>query len=146
MVQLHKTASKIMNFFESFKGSRPALDLDNFLIVRSQSKQNFPIDEMESKLDEVGKIIGGKEINPVSNDAKNILNKMDEQIRENVEINASVDSNGFMRMKTDLESMGIKAEFKIFALKHSDAVVAIWKDKSGFGPLYVEATISDNGK
>ncbi|MCC7554271.1 MAG: DUF2120 domain-containing protein [Methanobacteriaceae archaeon] len=146
MVQLHKTASKVMEFFESFKGSRPALNIDNFLIVRSQSRQNFPLDEMESKLEEVGKVIGGKEIDPVSNDAKNILNTMDETLRANVEINASVDSNGFFRMKKDLETMGLKTEFKIFSLKHSNAVVAIWKDKSGIGPLYVEVTLSDNGK
>jgi hypothetical protein len=71
---------------------------------------------------------------------------MDETLRANVEINASVDSNGFFRMKKDLETMGLKTEFKIFSLKHSNAVVAIWKDKSGIGPLYVEVTLSDNGK
>ncbi|WP_409200487.1 DUF2120 family protein [Methanobrevibacter sp. DSM 116169] len=146
MVQLHKTASKVMDFFESFKGSRPALNVDKLLVVRSQSRQNFPLDEMESKLDEVGKIIGGKEVDPISNEAKDILNEMDEILRNSMEISGSVDANGFMRMKNDLETMGLQTEFKIFALKHSNAVIAIWKDRSGIGPLYVEVTICDNGK
>jgi len=146
MAQLHKIASQVMDFFESFKGSRPALDIDNLLIVRSKSMQNIPIDEMESKLTEIGKIIDGREINPISNDAKNILNTMDDILREKVKINEAVDVNGFMRMKKDLETMGLKTEFKIFSLKYADAVIAIWKDRSGIGPLYVEVTLSDNGK
>jgi len=146
MVQLHKTASMVMGFFESFEGSKPALDINNFLIVRGRSRQDFPIEEMESRLSEVGKIIGGVEINPVSNEAADILNLMDEQMRVNMEINASLDSNGFLRMKKDLETMGLKVEFKIFSLKHSDAIIAIWKDKSGIGPLYVEVTVFDNGE
>lgn len=146
MVHLHKTASKVMGYFESFEGSKPAFDNNNFLIVRGMSRQDFPMDEMESRLETVGKIIGGVEVNPVSKDAADILNKMDEQMRVNMEVNAALDSNGFFRMKKDLENIGLQVEFKIFALKHSDAIVAIWKDRSGIGPLYVEVTVFDNGE
>jgi hypothetical protein len=145
MVQLHKTAVKVMEYFESFKGSRPAFDGNNILVVRGLSRQDIPIEEMNSKLEEVGKIIEGEEVNPISDTAKNIMTRMDEQVRSSVDIKEIVDSNGFMRMKKDLESMGLQVEFKIFSLKHSDVIVAIWKDKNGLGPLYVEITISDNG-
>ncbi|MDL2245991.1 DUF2120 domain-containing protein [Methanobrevibacter sp. OttesenSCG-928-K11] len=145
MVQLHKTAGKVMEYFESFKGSRPAFDGNNILVVRGLSRQDFPLDEMDSKLEEVGKIIEGEEVNPISDAAKNIMTRMDEQVRSSVEVKEAVDSNGFMRMKKDLENMGLEVGFKIFSLKHSDAIIAIWKDKNGIGPLYVEITISDNG-
>ena len=28
-------------------------------------------------------------------------------------------------------------------MEHAGAFVAIWKDRSGFGPLYVEVTVTD---
>ena len=42
-----------------------------------------------------------------------------------------------------LEQMGLHVEYKLFMMEHAGAFVAIWKDRSGFGPLYVEVTVTD---
>ena len=34
-------------------------------------------------------------------------------------------------------------KYKLFMMEHAGAFVAIWKDRSGFGPLYVEVTVTD---
>ena len=39
--------------------------------------------------------------------------------------------------------MGLHVEYKLFLMPNVGAFVAIWKDKSGFGPLYVEVTASE---
>ena len=49
-------------------------------------------------------------------------------------------------MKEQLESMGLNVEYKLFLMPNVGAFVAIWKDKSGFGPLYVEVTASERGE
>ena len=46
-------------------------------------------------------------------------------------------------MKEQLEAMGLKVEYKLFLMPNVGAFVAIWKDKSGFGPLYVEVTATE---
>ena len=46
-------------------------------------------------------------------------------------------------MAKQLEQMGLHVEYKLFMMEHAGAFVAIWKDRSGFGPLYVEVTVTD---
>ena len=62
MKKTYEIAGDIMGFFESFKGSKPAIDNDNILIVRGKSRKVLPINELESKLSEVGEVIGGTEL------------------------------------------------------------------------------------
>ena len=58
MQKKYEIAGSVMGFFDSFKGSRPAIDNDKILIVRSRSRKVIPIDEMESKVLEIGKELG----------------------------------------------------------------------------------------
>ena len=55
---------------------------------------------------------------------------------------APIDKNGFMRMKNELESMGLVVEYKVFEVGNFDVVIAIWEDKHEIPPLYVEVTVS----
>ena len=48
-----------------------------------------------------------------------------------------------MRMKDELESMGLVVGYKVFELPSFDVVVAIWEDKNELPPLYVEVTVSE---
>lgn len=144
MAQLPKITGKVIGFFEAFKGSRAAYNSEKILIVRGISNQNIAIDEMENKLIELGKILGGKELDPFSDAGKNFVDRIDSQMREEMEITTAPDTGGILRMKEDLESMGLSVQYKLFKMKHAGAFIAIWKDKSGNGPLYVEVTVSDN--
>lgn len=143
---LYETAGKVMGFFEAFKGSRPAINNNSILIVRGRSRNAIPIDEMDSKLEEAGKLINGVEVEPNSEKAKSILEMGDENIQETETVQDPIDNFGLSRMQSELESMGLIVKYKIFELKQSDVIIAIWEDKNEVPPLFVEVTVSNNSK
>lgn len=133
-----------MGFFDAFKGSRPAINNESILIVRGRSRKVIPIDEFESKLNEIGEILGGKEVDDDSDKITDILKSGDKHIKA-AEANAvDVDDHGFIRMKEELESMGLVVAYKVFELPSFDVVIAIWEDKNEIPPLYVEVTVSES--
>ncbi|WP_407412916.1 DUF2120 family protein [Methanobrevibacter sp.] len=143
MKKTYEIAGQVMGFFDSFKGSRPAINNDKILIVRGKSRKVIPLAEMESKLSEVGEIIGGEELDSSSEKISEILEDGDKHIQNTEGTTNSVDTNGFIRMKEELESMGLVVEYKVFELPSFDVVIAIWEDKNELPPLYVEVTVSE---
>ena len=65
-------------FFDSFKGSRPAIDNARILIVRSRSRKTIPIDQLDDKLLEIGEQIGGVEIPATSDKIEEMTNDVKE--------------------------------------------------------------------
>ena len=55
---------------------------------------------------------------------------------------SDLDDHGLLRMKEELESMGLVVEYKVFELGKFDVVIALWEDKNELPPLYVEVTVS----
>ncbi|MCQ2976508.1 MAG: DUF2120 domain-containing protein [archaeon] len=141
---LPKITGQVIGHYNAYKGSRAAYNSDKILIVRGMSADNIAIEEMETKLAELEEILGSEEISINSDAGKNFIEKIDTQLRESMEIESAPDTGGIAKMTNQLESMGLKVESKLFKMKHATAFVATWKDKSGFGPLYVEITVSDN--
>ena len=144
MKKSYEIAGTVMGFFDAFKGSRPAIDNDKILIVRGKSRKILPINELSSKLEEVGKELGGKEVEAGSEKLENILKAGDKHINKTELSTTTVDSKGFMRMKNELELMGLVVEYKVFELPAHDVVIAIWEDKAEIPPLYVEVTVSEH--
>lgn len=144
MKKTYEIAGKVMGFFNSFKGSRPAIDNERILIVRGRSRQVLPLDEFESKLLEIGEILGGKELDATSEKISKILEIGDKNIKRSEVSTNSVDSKGFIRMKEELESMGLVVAYKVFELPNFDVIIAIWEDKNEIPPLYVEVTVSEH--
>ena len=62
MKKTYEIAGQVMGFFDAFKGSRPAIDNDKILIVRGRSRKVIPLDDFDSKLTEIGEILGGTEL------------------------------------------------------------------------------------
>lgn len=144
MKKTYEIAGEVMGFFDAFKGSRPAINNESILIVRGRSRKVIPIDEFESKLNEIGEILGGKEVDDDSDKITDILKSGDKHIKA-AEANAvDVDDHGFIRMKEELESMGLVVAYKVFELPSFDVVIAIWEDKNEIPPLYVEVTVSES--
>ncbi|MBR6928393.1 MAG: DUF2120 family protein [Methanobrevibacter sp.] len=144
MKKTYEIAGEVMGFFDSFKGSRPAINNDSILIVRGRSRKVIPIEEFDAKLSEIGEILGGKEIDADSDKIGEILKAGDKHIKV-AEANANdVDNHGFIRMKEELESMGLVVAYKVFELPSYDVVIAIWEDKNEIPPLYVEVTVSES--
>ena len=132
-----------MGFFDAFKGSRPAIDNERILIVRGRSRKVLPLNEFDSKLTEIGKILGGTELDATSEKISEILEVGDKNIKRSENVTSDVDNKGFMRMQEELESMGLVVEYKVFELPNFDVIIAIWEDKNEIPPLYVEVTVSE---
>lgn len=143
MKKTYEIAGQVMGFFESFKGSKPAIDNERILIVRGRSRKVIPLDEMDAKLSEIGKILGGTELDENSEKIGEILEVGDKHIQNNNNGIGSIDDGGFARVKGELESMGLVVKYKVFELPSFDVVIAIWEDKNEIPPLYVEVTVSE---
>lgn len=143
MIKKYEIAGSVMGFFDSFKGSRPAIDNARILIVRSRSRKTIPIDQLDDKLLEIGEQIGGVEIPATSDKIEEILKAGDKHIKESETTTGDVDGKGFSRMKKELESMGLVVAYKVFELPSFDVIIAIWEDKNVLPPLYVEVTVSE---
>ena len=143
MKKAYEIAGEVMGFFESFKGSRPAIDNERILIVRGRSRKVVPIAELESKLQEVGEILTAKELDATSEKISEILEVGDKNIKQSEVTTNDLDNKGFIRMKEELESMGLVVAYKVFELPKYDLVIAIWEDKNEIPPLYVEVTVSE---
>ena len=143
MKKTYEIAGEVMGFFDAFKGSRPAIDNERILIVRGRSRKVLPISEFESKLTEIGKILEAKEIDATSEEIAEILEVGDKNIKRSEVSTNDVDNKGFIRMKEELESMGLVVEYKVFELPKFDVIIAIWEDKNELPPLYVEVTVSE---
>ena len=143
MKKTYEIAGEVMGFFDSFKGSRPAIDNERILIVRGRSRKVIPLNEFESKLSEIGEILGGTELDSNSEKVSEILEVGDKNIKRSELNTADLDNKGLLRMKEELESMGLVVEYKVFELPKFDVVIAIWEDKNELPPLYVEVTVSE---
>lgn len=141
---LLKTTGQIIGYFNAYKGSRPAFHGEHVVIVRGISRDKIEIEDMEAKLAELEDLLQAREVDVLSDAGKNFVEKVDSYIREDGEsVDTAPDSGGLLRMKEQLETMGLHVEYKLFLMPNVGAFVAIWKDKSGFGPLYVEVTASE---
>ncbi len=143
MQKKYEIAGSVMGFFDSFKGSRPAIDNDKILIVRSRSRKVIPIDQLEEKVLEIGEELGGVEVPADSDKIEEILKSGDKHIKESELQTVSIDNKGFSRVKEELESMGLVVVYKVFELPSFDVIIAIWEDKNEIPPLYVEVTVSE---
>ena len=144
MKKTYEIAGQVMGFFDAFKGSRPAIDNDRILIVRGRSRKVIPLADFDSKLTEIGEILGGTELDPNSDKLDEILKAGDKNIQETELTTNAIDAHGFMRVQEDLESMGLVVEYKIFEVPSFDVIIAIWEDKNEIPPLYVEVTVSEH--
>ena len=143
MQKKYEIAGSVMGFFDSFKGSAPAIDNDKILIVRSRSRKVIPINELEDKISEIGKEIGGVEIPATSDKIEQILKSGDKHMKESEVATGDIDFRGFTRVKKELESMGLVVAYKVYELPSFDVIIAIWEDKNELPPLYVEVTVSE---
>lgn len=143
MKKTYEIAGQVMGFFDAFKGSRPAINNERILIVRGRSRKVLPVDTFDSKLSEIGEILGGTELDANSKKIEEIIKSGDKHIKTSEVTTSDVDNGGFIRVKEELESMGLVVAYKIFELPSFDVVIAIWEDKNEIPPLYVEVTVSE---
>ncbi|HML04190.1 MAG TPA: DUF2120 family protein [Methanobacterium sp.] len=142
-MQTHKIAGKVMEGLEAFHGSKPAIDAQNILIVRSMSQKKFDASKMDVVLSDLLKNIGAQEVDMFSKNGGDIIGIMDERIRANVPIQSETDVTGLHRMKDSLEAMGCDVEYVLGILDDLGIFIVSWMDKSGIGPRFVEVVVSN---
>ena len=101
MMKKYEIAGEVMGFFDSFKGSRPAIDNERILIVRGRSRKTIKLDEFDLKLSEIGEKLEGVEIDSSSEKISEILKSGDKHIKDSELTTNDVDEKGFIRMKKE---------------------------------------------
>ncbi|MDR3062805.1 MAG: DUF2120 domain-containing protein [Methanobrevibacter sp.] len=146
MVKLHKVAGNVMRILDAFKGSRPAIETQFILIVRSLSDKDLSVNDFGKTLDDLIEELNGKKLGDFSDKTSKLINRMDEQIRANVHIGGDSDSAGIERMKRSLEELNVFSEYRLFEIPemHVGVFLVMWKEKSDKGPIFVEVVVSDD--
>jgi len=143
LMKLHRIAGEIMGFFEAFEGSRPALDSREILIVRGMSRKRMNADDMSRELDSLIEHLGAAELDLLSEEGAALIGVMDEQIRSCVEVGTETDIGGIHRLKESLEDMNFSVDYRLCMADETGLFVVLYRDRSGVGPCFVEAVVSD---
>lgn len=140
-MKIHEVAGNMMNKLEAFKGSRPAMNTPQMLIVRGMSRKEIKPEELGKVVSEVLDEAGARKIEVYSDEAKDIIGIMDENIRNHVEIQGDTDIYGIYRLKDSFEAMNCHAEYALGLVDKFAIFIVLWMDKSGFGPKFVELVV-----
>lgn len=142
-MKTHEIAGNIMTSLEAFHGSKPSIDTPQILIVRGMSRKEMKPEDLSLVVSGVLNEIGAHKIEVFSEEAKNIIGIMDENIRDQVEIQGETDIYGIYRLKDSFEAMNCHMEYALGLIDNIAVFMILWMDKSGFGPKFVELVVSN---
>lgn len=130
-----------MQSLEAFKGSRSAMDTPQMLIVRGMTRKDIKPEDLEIEINRIFEELEARKIEVFSEESKDIIGIMDENIRGQVEIQGETDVYGIYRMKESFESMNCHTEYGLGLVNNIAIFMVLWMDKSGFGPKFVELVL-----
>ena len=133
----------IMHKMDAFKGSRQAMDTPQMLIVRGMSRKEMEAEDLKKIINDIFDEIEARTIDVFSEEAKGVLGVMDENIRDQVEIQGETDIYGIYRLKESFEAMNCHTEYALGLLDNFAIFMVLGMDKSGFGPKFVELVVVD---
>lgn len=142
-MKTHEVARNIMASLEAFQGSKPSMDTPQMLIVRGMSRKEIKPEEMAPVISDILDDIGARRIEVFSDEAKDIIGIMDENIRALVQIQGETDVYGIYRLKESFEAMNCHVEYALGLLHNIAVFIILWMDKSGFGPKFVELVVAN---
>lgn len=140
-MKIHEVAGNIMQSLGAFQGSKPAMDTPQMLIVRGMSRKEIKPEELAQVVYGVLDEVGAREIEVYSEEAKDVIGVMDENIRGQVSIEGETDIYGIYRLKESFEAMNCHTEYALGLLNDIAIFIVMWMDKSGFGPKFVELVV-----
>jgi len=132
-----------MQSLDAFRGSRSAMDTPQMLIVRGTTRKDIKPEDLADEVSEIFKEIGARRIEVFSDEAKDIIGVMDENIRAQVDIQGETDVYGFYRLKESFEAMNCHTEYGLGLVNNIAVFMVLWMDKSGFGPKFVELVLAN---
>ena len=133
---------EIMEYMQAFKGSKPVVHNPEAMLIRGTSELRLSKEEMPNKLLELFDELNIKKVEKDSERARNLIDQVDSTFRKTTEVyDESQGLSGIERLKHTFEITGFDAEYIIGQIENIAVFVVVWKDQSGFGPMFVEAMV-----
>lgn len=141
-MEVMEVSRKIMNYLDAFKGSKPVVHNSEAMIIRGKSATKLKPEEIVPKLEELFKELNIEKIEINSERARILTNQVDQTFRNTTEVfDESNGIAGIEKLKHTFEITGFEADYLVGQLEDMAIYVVMWLDKSGFGPMFVEAMV-----
>lgn len=141
-MEVMEVSRKIMDYLDAFKGSKPVVHNSEAMIIRGKSATKLKPEEIVPKLEELFKELNIEKIEINSERARILTNQVDQTFRNTTEIfDESNGIAGIEKLKHTFEITGFEADYLVGQLEDMAIYVVMWLDKSGFGPMFVEAMV-----
>lgn len=141
-MEVMEVSRKIMDYLDAFKGSKPVVHNSEAMIIRGKSATKLKPEEIVPKLEELFKELNIEKIEINSERARILTNQVDQTFRNTTEVfDESNGIAGIEKLKHTFEITGFEADYLIGQLEDMAIYVVMWLDKSGFGPMFVEAMV-----
>ncbi|ABC56705.1 MULTISPECIES: DUF2120 domain-containing protein [Methanosphaera] len=141
-MEVMEVSRKIMDYLDAFKGSKPVVHNSEAMIIRGKSATKLKPEEIVPKLEELFKELNIEKIEINSERARILTNQVDQTFRNTTEVfDESNGIAGIEKLKHTFEITGFEADYLVGQLEDMAIYVVMWLDKSGFGPMFVEAMV-----
>ena len=141
-MEVMEVSRKIMDYLDAFKGSKPVVHNSEAMIIRGKSATKLKPGEIVPKLEELFKELNIEKIEINSERARILTNQVDQTFRNTTEVfDESNGIAGIEKLKHTFEITGFEADYLVGQLEDMAIYVVMWLDKSGFGPMFVEAMV-----
>ena len=141
-MEVVEVSRKIMDYLDAFKGSKPVVHNSEAMIIRGKSATKLKPEEIVPKLEELFKELNIEKIEINSERARILTNQVDQTFRNTTEVfDESNGIAGIEKLKHTFEITGFEADYLVGQLEDMAIYVVMWLDKSGFGPMFVEAMV-----
>lgn len=141
-MEVMEVSRKIMDYLDAFKGSKPVVHNSEAMIIRGKSATKLKPEEIVPKLEELFKELNIEKIEINSEMARILTNQVDQTFRNTTEVfDESNGIAGIEKLKHTFEITGFEADYLVGQLEDMAIYVVMWLDKSGFGPMFVEAMV-----
>ena len=141
-MEVMEVSRKIMDYLDAFKGSKPVVHNSEAMIIRGKSATKLKPEEIVPKLEELFKELNIEKIEIDSERARILTNQVDQTFRNTTEVfDESNGIAGIEKLKHTFEITGFEADYLVGQLEDMAIYVVMWLDKSGFGPMFVEAMV-----
>lgn len=141
-MEVMEVSRKIMDYLDAFKGSKPVVHNSEAMIIRGKSATKLKSEEIVPKLEELFKELNIEKIEINSERARILTNQVDQTFRNTTEVfDESNGIAGIEKLKHTFEITGFEADYLVGQLEDMAIYVVMWLDKSGFGPMFVEAMV-----
>ncbi|MBQ6219283.1 MAG: DUF2120 family protein [Methanosphaera sp.] len=141
-MEVIEISRKIMEYMDAFQGSKPVVHNPDAMVIRNKSASKLKKEDMQPKLKELFEYLGIQKVEVGSEKSRKLTEKVDSTFRRTEEVyDESNGIDGIEKLKHTFEITGFDAEYIMGQIGNIAVYVVVWMDRSGFGPMFVEAMV-----